>query len=159
MEWLQVEGWTWLKDVCFSNSSNLTWRDVQYLFVYTSVSEHLQSHKDVWRTNGAGLNYSHQFGFGVADAEAMVTRSRHWINVPEQKMDTIQPQQSSGWVHFLFGNLCVCYSLWTLKFINSLALCSSVTLCKFPTLTRWYLFIIPCVLFHNDSSTQHTLPR
>jgi len=64
--------------------------------VYTSVSEHLLSYKDEWRTNGAGLRYNHQFGFGVADAEAMMIRARHWINVPEQEMDTIQPQQSSG---------------------------------------------------------------
>ena len=64
--------------------------------MYTSASEYLVSVKDEWRTNGAGLNYSHEFGFGVADAEAMVTRARHWINVPEQEMDTIEPQQTSG---------------------------------------------------------------
>ena len=34
--------------------------------------------------NGAGNNVSHEFGFGVMDAEAMVTRARHWIIVPPQ---------------------------------------------------------------------------
>ena len=46
--------------------------------------------------NGAGLRYSHQFGFGVADAEAMVTRARHWVNVPVQQMDSIQLERTSG---------------------------------------------------------------
>ena len=77
-------------------SPNLTWRDVQYLLVYTSVSDHLVSENNEWRVNGAGLRYSHQFGFGVADAEAMVTRARHWINVPKQQMDSIQPEKTSG---------------------------------------------------------------
>ena len=36
-------------------------------------------------TNGAGLKFSHNFGFGAIDAEAMVTRARHWINVPSQE--------------------------------------------------------------------------
>ena len=37
-----------------------------------------------WMINGAGLNVSSAFGFGAIDAEAMVTRAKHWINVPEQ---------------------------------------------------------------------------
>ena len=40
-------------------------------------------------TNGAGLEVSHQYGFGVMDAEAMVARARHWINVPPQMQDTV----------------------------------------------------------------------
>ena len=46
--------------------------------------------------NGAGLAVSRQFGFGVMDAEAMVTRARHWINVPQQMNDTVTPAPSSG---------------------------------------------------------------
>ena len=60
----------------------LTWRDVQYLIVYTSNSDILTG--DDLATNGAGLNFSHHFGFGAIDAEALVTRARHWINVPQQ---------------------------------------------------------------------------
>ena len=41
------------------------------------------------KINGAGLAVSRQFGFGVMDTEAMVTRARHWINVPPQMNDSI----------------------------------------------------------------------
>ena len=64
------------------HSPDLTWRDVQYLIVYTSNPDILTVND--LTTNAAGLNFSHSFGFGAIDAEAMVTRARHWINVPEQ---------------------------------------------------------------------------
>ncbi|CAI8018605.1 Proprotein convertase subtilisin/kexin type 6 [Geodia barretti] len=60
---------------------NLTWRDVQYLIVYTADPH--QTAGPLTR-NGAGLAVSRQYGFGVMDAEAMVTRARHWINAPPQ---------------------------------------------------------------------------
>jgi hypothetical protein len=66
---------------------DLTWRDVQYLIAYTSNPDILTGYD--WVTNGAGLRVSHHFGFGAIDAEAMVTRARHWTNVPEQQMSTI----------------------------------------------------------------------
>ena len=75
-------------------SPDLTWRDVQYLIVYTSnplLTDTTNSFE-----NGAGLLVSRQFGFGVIDAEAMVTRARHWINVPPQLEETIIPTISSG---------------------------------------------------------------
>ena len=40
--------------------------------------------------NGAGLKVSSQFGFGAIDAEAMVSRASHWINVPEQQHKTFE---------------------------------------------------------------------
>lgn len=49
--------------------------------MYTSDTTKLSGE---WTINGAGLKVSSQFGFGAIDAEAMVTRARHWINVPEQ---------------------------------------------------------------------------
>ena len=64
-------------------SPSLTWRDIQYLIVYTSNPEILTV--DDLETNGAGLKFSHHFGFGAIDAEVMVTRARHWTNVPEQQ--------------------------------------------------------------------------
>ena len=73
--------------VLISCSPDLTWRDVQYLIVYTSNPDILTV--DDLATNGAGLNFSHHFGFGAIDAEAMVTRARHWINVPEQQMSAV----------------------------------------------------------------------
>ena len=71
----------------FSYSPYLTWRDVQYLIAYTSNPDILIV-GDL-ATNGAGLKFSHHIGFGAIDAEALVTRARHWINVPRQQMCTI----------------------------------------------------------------------
>ena len=76
------------------HSSNLTWRDVQYLIVYTSNPLLTDTTKSFY--NGAGLLVSRQFGFGVIDAEAMVTRARHWINVPPQLEGYLIPTASSG---------------------------------------------------------------
>ena len=74
-------------------SPSLTWRDVQYLIAYTS-NPHLTA--GPLTRNGAGLAVSRQYGFGVMDAEAMVTRARHWINVPPQRKDSITPGSNSG---------------------------------------------------------------
>ena len=64
-------------------SSDLTWRDIQYLIVYTSDTTKLKGGE--WTTNGAGLKVSSQFGFGAIDAEAIVTRAKNWTNVPPQE--------------------------------------------------------------------------
>ena len=80
-----------------SFSPRLTWRDIQYLIVYTSNSEPLVTDTNHF-VNGAGLTVSHQFGFGAIDAEAMVTRAKRWINVPEQITQTIMPSIDSGLV-------------------------------------------------------------
>ena len=84
----------------YVNSNNLTWRDVQYLIVHTSNHEGLTRYHNLsspaWTQNGAGLWVSHSFGFGAIDAEAMVTRARHWINVPEQKQATYTPDLGPG---------------------------------------------------------------
>ena len=77
-----------------SSSPELTWRDVQYLIVYTSNSSTLSGGD--WVTNGAGLKVSHQFGFGALDAEALVTRARRWITVPEQYSQTFTGSQTTG---------------------------------------------------------------
>jgi len=46
-----------------------------------------------WVTNGGGLRVSNQFGFGVLDVEALVTRARWWVSVPEQQLDAVVPSQ------------------------------------------------------------------
>ena len=56
---------------------------MQYLIVYTSNIDILTL--DDVQTNAAGLKFSHSVGFGAIDAEAMVTRAKHWINVPAQQ--------------------------------------------------------------------------
>ena len=74
-------------------SPSLTWRDVQYLIAYTA-NPHLTS--GPLTRNGAGLAVSRQYGFGVMDAEAMVARARHWINVPSRVEDHVTPAPTSG---------------------------------------------------------------
>ena len=80
-----------------THSPSLTWRDVQYLIVYTSNPDILTV--DDLETNGAGLKFSHHFGFGAIDAEAMVTRARHWTNVPEQLIMKLPVLQQIRYAH------------------------------------------------------------
>ena len=78
-----------------SPSPMLTWRDIQYLLVYTSNPTPLLSLTPDAFTNGAGLTVSHQFGFGAIDAEAMVTRAQRWTNVPPQQKVTVYTSDES----------------------------------------------------------------
>ena len=86
-----------LKFACLTAycSPTLTWRDVQYLLVYTSNPRPLMENKGKWYKNGAGLWVSNQFGFGAVDAEAIVRRARRWINVPEQISEEHVPSSST----------------------------------------------------------------
>ena len=63
--------------------------------MYTSNSEKTDASYSI--TNGAGLEVSRQVGFGVMDAEAMVTRARHWINVPPLLIEEITSTTTSGY--------------------------------------------------------------
>ena len=67
---------------------------MQYLIVYTSNTEDTNVTDSV--TNGAGLLVSHQVGFGVIDAEAMVTRAKNWTTVPPLVIEEISPTTTSG---------------------------------------------------------------
>ncbi|XP_028824606.1 proprotein convertase subtilisin/kexin type 5-like isoform X1 [Denticeps clupeoides] len=60
----------------------LTWRDVQHIIVKTSRAGHLSAPD--WKTNAAGYNVSHLYGFGLMDAEAMVREAERWKQVPAQ---------------------------------------------------------------------------
>ena len=68
---------------------------MQYLIAYTSNPE-LTDTSNYAVINGAGLQVSRDFGFGVMDAEAMVTRARHWIKVPLQLKHSRTPATDSG---------------------------------------------------------------
>lgn len=72
-------------------NSNLSWRDIQYLLVYTSDSSQLT--KGDWMTNSGGRRISQLFGFGAVDVEAMVTRAKRWITVPPQRTVIVFPSQ------------------------------------------------------------------
>ncbi|XP_031426860.1 proprotein convertase subtilisin/kexin type 5b isoform X2 [Clupea harengus] len=63
-------------------NSLLTWRDVQHIVVKTSRAGHLSAPD--WKTNAAGYNVSHLYGFGLMDAEAMVREAERWKQVPMQ---------------------------------------------------------------------------
>ena len=80
--------WPYSNTLCIIFSPSLTWRDVQYLIAYTANPNLTAASRSLIR-NGAGLAVSRQYGFGVMDAEAMVTRARHWINVPPQIQDRV----------------------------------------------------------------------
>ncbi|XP_039422711.1 proprotein convertase subtilisin/kexin type 5 isoform X1 [Corvus cornix cornix] len=60
----------------------LTWRDIQHIIVRTSRAGHLNAND--WKTNAAGYKVSHLYGFGLMDAEAMVTEAEKWTTVPPQ---------------------------------------------------------------------------
>ncbi|KAK5172104.1 pheromone processing endoprotease [Saxophila tyrrhenica] len=60
----------------------LTWRDIQYLTVLSAVKVDQPSD---WTMNKAvGKEFSHQFGYGKADAYALVDMAKHWKLVKPQ---------------------------------------------------------------------------
>ena len=61
-------------------SPMLTWRDAQYLLVYSSNPDYPKD--DHWQINGAGLKVSHWYGFGIIDGTSLVNRAKHWHTVP-----------------------------------------------------------------------------
>ena len=69
---------------------------MQYLIAYTSSYELLDPAGDTRITNGAGLVVSHEHGHGAMDAEAMVSRARHWIPVPPQQLNEIDRTSEFG---------------------------------------------------------------
>ncbi|KAK5113124.1 hypothetical protein LTR62_003703 [Meristemomyces frigidus] len=61
---------------------DLTWRDIQWLTVLTALKIDQESD---WMPNKAiGKDFSHQFGYGKADAWALVEGARNWTNVKPQ---------------------------------------------------------------------------
>ncbi|XP_048777999.2 proprotein convertase subtilisin/kexin type 4-like isoform X1 [Ostrea edulis] len=66
---------------------SLTWRDIQHLIVRTSKRYNIDDGLSVasWHRNGAGFYVSHILGFGLMNAEAMVTQAKSWTPVASQK--------------------------------------------------------------------------
>ncbi|GAB6022556.1 Furin-like protease 2 [Chamberlinius hualienensis] len=71
-------------------NSHLTWRDMQYLVQLTSKSAPLESESG-WIVNGVNRKVSHKFGYGLMDAEAMVSLAERWLPVPPQKICELPP--------------------------------------------------------------------
>lgn len=61
----------------------LTWRDMQYIIVLTSRYTPL-SKEDGWIVNGANRPVSTMFGYGLMDADRMVTFAAKWKSLLEQ---------------------------------------------------------------------------
>lgn len=59
-----------------SNRPDLGWRDVQDIIVHTSKITN-ERHTS-WTENAAGLKHSHDYGFGLVDAEKAVISSSTW---------------------------------------------------------------------------------
>lgn len=59
---------------------NLTYRDVMHILVKTAVKN--APGESSWITNGAGLHFSHYYGFGRVNAFAAVTSASTWVNKP-----------------------------------------------------------------------------
>lgn len=64
---------------------NLSWRDMQHIVVLTSRKEPL-ANESGWFRNGLGHHFSHKFGYGLMDAEAMVKMAANWKTVPTQRV-------------------------------------------------------------------------
>eukprot|EP00057_Strongylocentrotus_purpuratus_P025499 XP_011679973.1 PREDICTED: furin isoform X2 [Strongylocentrotus purpuratus] len=65
----------------------LNWRDLQHIIVMTSRPDNI--HTSDWTVNGVGRSVSHDYGYGLMDAGAMVMLAKNWTHVPEQRLCTI----------------------------------------------------------------------
>lgn len=80
---------------------NLTWRDLQYLTVESSVLVDDSEDESKWQqpANYFNKKYSHMYGFGKIDAFEIVNKALSWKNVNEQvnkKFDKINVDKSSN---------------------------------------------------------------
>ena len=70
---------------------DLTWRDVQHIVVKTAnKTSPLDSG---WKTNGAGRQFNHKFGFGLLNALAMVQLGLKWKTVPVQHICNVKSNE------------------------------------------------------------------
>jgi hypothetical protein len=90
----------------------MTWRDVQYGVVASADPMGLA--QETFKPNGAGLAFSHRFGFGLLRADRMVAFARAWQHpVAAQARLTVGPQHTytdvatrSTWVGSLTVRSC-----------------------------------------------------
>ncbi|KAL8565812.1 hypothetical protein ACOMHN_000781, partial [Nucella lapillus] len=71
----------------------LTWRDVQYIVIITSVK--IDRDLAHWHKNAAGLEHSHKHGFGLISAWRMVNAARVWRSVPW--MTSYSEEETGDW--------------------------------------------------------------
>ncbi|SCU90034.1 LAMI_0E00298g1_1 [Lachancea mirantina] len=61
---------------------DLTWRDVQYLTILSSVE--INTEDGLWQQGALGKRYSHKYGYGKLDAYRIARLARDWENVNPQ---------------------------------------------------------------------------
>ena len=77
-----------------SANTNLTYRDVQQILIFSS--HHFDLADPDIATNGAGFRVSHNVGFGVPDAGRAVALARQWINRPARTSVTVSSTASQA---------------------------------------------------------------
>ncbi|XP_063434266.1 furin-like protease kpc-1 isoform X1 [Mytilus trossulus] len=65
----------------------LTWRDVQYITLLTSITEPFQDGD--WLINAKNRKVSLKYGYGLMNATGMVDYALRWTNVPEKHICTM----------------------------------------------------------------------
>ncbi|EGD73165.1 prohormone convertase1 [Salpingoeca rosetta] len=88
----------------------LSWRHVQDMVVRASSKDNLNTHAG-WQVNGAGLDVSHQFGFGLLNADTLVTLAQaERTQYPHQARivtDTHRPNLVADHAHSQFDDMLV----------------------------------------------------
>ncbi len=68
---------------------NLTWRDVKY--VIAKSAKKIDSSSESWIKNGAGFNFSRDYGFGLIDTKAAIDYCKNgYINLPPQESVSVK---------------------------------------------------------------------
>lgn len=62
---------------------DLTWRDLQYLVIDTSIPIHLND-QDEWQDTARGKKFSHTYGYGRLDTYALIELAKTWKLVKPQ---------------------------------------------------------------------------
>jgi kexin len=79
--------------LALSARPDLTWRDIQYLLVETSVPVHELDGS--WQPTKSGRIFSHDWGYGKVDAYSLVQKAKTW--------DLVKPQ---AWFHSPWLEVC-----------------------------------------------------
>jgi kexin len=72
---------------------DLSWRDIQWLTVLTSVPIYKEEPENQWQTTALGRKFSHQFGYGRIDGYGIVEMAKTWNTVKKQAW------YFSPWIH------------------------------------------------------------
>nr|WP_286186698.1 S8 family serine peptidase [Geitlerinema sp. P-1104] len=69
---------------------NLTWRDIQHILVETANREAIHDENADWTGSSEdAIRHSHQYGFGLVDADAAVAGAKSWVAVEPETSLTV----------------------------------------------------------------------